>query len=46
MPEAEPPVAVQVKRQALKQPPDITQAIAASLEHLELVIQPFDKRTE
>ena len=43
MPRAEPPVAVQVKRQTLKQPPDIAQAIAASLEHLELVVQPFDK---
>ncbi len=43
MPGAEPPVAVQVKRQALKQPPDSAQAIAASLEHLALVVQPFDK---
>jgi hypothetical protein len=43
MPPTEPPVTVQIKRQALKQPPDIAQAIAASLENLELVVQPFDK---
>ena len=45
MPRTEAPVAVHVKRQSLKQPPDIAQAVAAPLEDLELVVQPFDKST-
>src|SRR3954463_16565836 len=44
MPPAEAPVAVHIKRQALEQPPDIAQTIAPPLEHLELVVQTFDKR--
>src|SRR5215212_9899474 len=44
MPRTEPPVAIQVKCQALEQPPDIAQPIAAAFQHFELVVEPFDKR--
>ena len=44
-PEAEATIALQVKREALEEPGDIAQPVAAALEHLELVGEPFDKAT-
>ena len=43
MPRTEPAVAIQVKRQALEQSPDIAQPIAAAFQHFELIVEPFDK---
>jgi len=45
VPGTESTIAIQVKRQTLQQPHDIPYAIAAPLEHFELGIQPFHKRT-
>ena len=42
-PWAEPPIAIYIKRQSLEESPDIAQALAAALEHLELGVQPFHK---
>lgn len=42
-PRTEAPVAVQVKRQALKEPSDIAEPVAATLEHLQFVVEPFDE---
>ena len=42
-PRAEAAVAIQIKCRALKQPPHVTQSIAAPFQDLQLVIQPFHK---
>lgn len=44
-PRTESAIAVQVKRQSLEEMHDIPQPITASLEHLELVVQPFHEAT-
>jgi len=43
LPRTEASVAIQVKRQALKQAAHVAQPVTATLEHLELVVEPFDK---
>src|SRR6266545_4356802 len=44
-PGTEAPIAVQIERQSLEEPPDISQSIAAPLEHFQLGVQPFNKTT-
>src|SRR6266542_561465 len=41
-PRTESTVALQVQRQALEEARDVPQPIAASLQHVQLVVQPFD----
>ena len=42
-PRTKPAVAVHVKGQALEEPPDIAHPITPAFEHLEFVVQPFNK---
>jgi hypothetical protein len=42
-PRTEPAISLQVKGQSLEQTHDVPEAIAAPLEHFELIVQPFDK---
>ena len=43
MPGTEAPVAVDVKRQALKDASDVSDSITPALQHLELVVETLDK---
>ena len=36
-------VAIDVKRQALKEPPHVSQSVGAALQDLQLVVEAFDK---
>src|SRR5215207_2649585 len=42
-PRTKPTIALQIKRQTLEQPRDISQPIAAAFEYFQLVVQPFNK---